>query len=291
MIDLYLNHGFLFFDDDATIGVASAGSVIIPPDVPVPANFAAHYVAWITHPDNYVPAVTLTASAELAGYPASNTQILPVTKTWRASSGSIQTIELDLGGALPVNIAALVNHNHNSDVSISIAAGNTLSYGSFSTTMTWREFTAFKYMSTNPSYRYWKFTLNDGNNPAGYMSIGYIMLGVLTRPDFNFRNGWLSTAQFINQDYASPLATQFIAGMYRKQKLSLEFGPLLDAEMTVLRDLYSDVRRSVDPLLILPARDGSDAYFGRLQGMFEENVNIQRYTSVLFEEDGYGRRQ
>ena len=95
---------------------------------------------------------------------------------------------------------------------------------------------------------------------------------------------------FVNQEVASKYAVPFVAEMHRVQSLQLSFGPLTDSEMTTLRSMFTTVRRSTNPLLLAPERDGTDAYFGRIISQFSERVESQRYTALEFVEDSYGNR-
>ena len=252
------------------------------------------FSAWLTHPDNPAVDGTITATTEAASYPATNLQSLPTTTRWRSTTvASAQDIEVDLGSAQSVDLIALVNHNLTSGASIVISAGTTTGYLEFSSvTMTWREFLAFKWLSTPESYRYWRIRITDASNADSYLAVGYLVLGGATLPTFQFRQGWITSPNFVSFENRSPYGVTTVDEIHRYQMLRMDFGPLTAAEMTVLRAAYTAVEMDANPLILLPERDGEDAYFGRFTTPLDEtSESAQFYTSLAFEEDSYGNRR
>lgn len=253
------------------------------------------YVAWLTHPDNRAAAsaTAITVTGAASGYPGSNLKTLPITETWRSADlTAVQNLDADLGSALAVNFAAIVNHNLSQNATIQLYADDNASFTSpnVSETIPYREFLAFKRLSASQTYRYWRVRIDDTGNADGYNEVGYLMLGSLTEPGFNFQNGWIRSPVFTNLEVASPYGVPFVEEMHREQLMRFSFGPLTAAEMTTLRTMYTTVRGPANPLAILPERDQSDAYFGRILSLFDERVESQRYTNIEFFEDSYGRR-
>ena len=253
------------------------------------------YISWLTHPDNPVTlaGTTITATTENASFPASNLKILPTTTVWRSTAiASQQNIDIDFGSAKSADLIAAVNHNVTSVASVlQVRAGTTASVADFAESITWREFLFFKRLSSQQSYRYWRLEILNTLNPDSYIEIGYLLLGSLTSPTFNFQYGWTSGIDFVNLEVASPYGVPNVDEKHRRQQVHMEFGPLTDTEMTALRTLYTTVKGARNPLIILPDREGSDAYFGRIISQFNERIESQRYTSLTFEEDSYGNRR
>lgn len=254
----------------------------------------AGYAVWLTHPDNPATSATITTTTENASYPASNLKSLPIVTRWRSTAvASAQDIEVDFGAAQSIDLIALVNHNLTSGATVVISAGTSTAYAEFSSvSMTWREFLAFKWLSTAVSYRYWRIRITDTANTDSYIAVGYLVLGGSTRPTFNFQQGYVTSPEFVNLQGNSPYGVPAVDEVHRYQTLRLDFGPLTSAEMTVLRNMYANVEHDTNPLILLPERDGADAYFGRFISWFDERYDAaQRYTSLTFEEDSYGNRR
>jgi hypothetical protein len=249
------------------------------------------YITWLTHPDNPATAATVTATSSHASYPISNVKSLPTTTRWRSTSAVVQDIEIDFGAAQSVDLIALVNHNFTLNASVEVRAGSSTAYAEFATSIPWREFLAFKWVTSSQSYRYWRIRITDTGNGDGYIAVGYLCLGQSSMPTFNFHQSWTTSPEFINLEPSSPYNVQSINEIHRKQNLQMEFGPLTAAEITVLRAMYTTVKRDTNPLILLPERDGTDAYFGRIVSLFEERMESQRYASIAFEEDSYGNRR
>lgn len=250
-------------------------------------------LVWLTHLDNYgaATATTITTTTASATYPASNLKLLPVTKVWRSTSvAAAQDIALDLGSAKSITLLALVNHNLTSAATIAIDAGTTAAVANYSTTMTWRELLAFKYIAAQ-SYRYWRLRITDTANTDGYIEVGYVMVGTATAPSFGIRMPMTSTPEFQNLDVGSEFGIPNISELFRRQRLVMSFGPIATStDMATLRNMYLAVKRNVTPLILVPQSDGADAYFGRIQNMFDETMEFYSSVRIDFVEDGYGKR-
>lgn len=247
-------------------------------------------LAWLAHPDNPATAATITATSSNAAYPIANVKALPITTVWRSTSAAVQNIDVDFGSAQSADLIALVNHNLTTGAVITVSAGTTTGYLNFSQTMTYREFTAFLWLSAAISYRYWRINISDTSNPDSYIQVGYLGLGPSTCPNFTFRHGSIQEPEFVNLEMNSPYGVPFSMEMYRRQKFKAEFGPLSTANITILRDLYVDLKRDVYPFIFLPDSTGTEAYFMRMVAQFEERVESQSYTRWELVEDSYGKR-
>ena len=234
---------------------------------------------------------TLTATSEQALYPAANLQLLPATAVWRSvGAGAAQDLLFDFGYEQSVDIIALVNHNLTSAATIAIAAGTTSAVSDYSTTVTWREFIAFLWLSTPQIYRYWQIRITDTANTNGFIEVGYPVVGLSTKPEFSFRQGWVSSREYITSKVKSEFGVPIVEKLAERQKLELPFGPLDADEFFYIRRWYILTKRNLYPALILPTRGGSDAYFGRIHSIVEEKVELFRYADIQFIEDSYGSR-
>jgi len=249
-------------------------------------------IAWITHANNFAAEedtdITVSSTDNNSIYPAENLKTVPSSEVWRSFDAATQTLLFDLGTARSVNIIALVTHNLSSAATITIQAGPTSGVASFSVSMTWREAVAFKYLSTAQTYRWWKITLSDASNPYGFIEVGYPIIGSLVKPEFTMQQGWTDADQIVNSRVETEFGTPYTEEIYRCRRLSLSFGPLTSAQAAQLSTLYRECNRNAKPFLLLPEREGTEAYFGRLMNMFSDKLDFYDYVDVEFEEDNVG---
>jgi hypothetical protein len=130
---------------------------------------------------NYVdarPATSLTALTENPSFPAINMQEQRLSKVYRSTAITSQTVIIDLGSAQGITTAAILGHNLSTSATITLDANTTNSWGSPATskTLIWNA-DAILLFFNSVSYRWWKFTINDTANSNGYLSIGRLWLG------------------------------------------------------------------------------------------------------------------
>lgn len=287
------------FSQAVTLPTISSGTVLRAPDIDQPfilgpgdefINEPDTRVGWITHPDNLALTATVTATDEDTNFPISNVSALPSSSTWRTPTLGTGTdsIHIDLGAATPVDIIALVNHNLTSGAEVEVRAGTSTSVLDFLAYMDWREFTAFRWLSTAQTYRYWRIIITDPLNPDDFMEVGYVVIGLLTKPDPTFRQGWTTTPDLTNSRVVSEFGQPTVEEMFRRQRIRASFGPVTDAEFQDLMRAYKTTKRNAYPLLFLPERGGTDAYFGRLENILEQKLDLHRYADISFVEDSFG---
>lgn len=248
-------------------------------------------LAWVTHPENSVILSTIAATSSHELYRIENLITLPVSAAWRSTGvASAQDITIAFSAAKSIDTIALVNHNISPSATITVSAGTDTTYANFTAGIPYREFIAFKWLFTVQSYRYWRIRITDTANTDGFIEVGYLVLSASTRPAFTFRQEWPTTPEFVSRKFLTEFGDVHTDEMYRRQALSMNFGPLTASEMSTLRSMYTTVKRNVYPLLLLPERCGPDSYFGRIPSSFEERIEDQRYVDVQFIEDSYGKR-
>jgi hypothetical protein len=90
-----------------------------------------------------------------------------------------------MGTATKITMLAVFGHNLTSVATVTLQANATDSWGapSFSMALTWhaRCIAAF----INQTYRWWRITIEDGSNPAGYVEIGRVCAGEYYEPGVN----------------------------------------------------------------------------------------------------------
>jgi len=220
-----------------------------------------------------------------------NLKTLPVAKHWRSTGVSSENLQLDLGSAQSIDILGLLNHNLTSSATITINGGSSANPNGaqYTTTITYREFDAFKLLSSAQSWRYWKVIIADSTNTDGYIRIGFVMLGLATELAFHWQHGATAEDQFSTLFRRSPGGAIYAEPVYDCLKFSWEFGPITVAEMATLRTLYRSLLRTGKPVFVVPEHDVADGYFGYFIGNFSRKLEVYEYTTISFEEDGRGR--
>lgn len=158
--------------------------------------------------NRYFDAATLAASTAASGYPATNVQDKLRKRCWRTTDVSGETLTIDMGEAVYCNALALINHNLTCSGAITIEASN---LASFATLLLDQDEDACHeiigygeggygmagyggaipealrpiydpepvrviYLDEAVAARYWRITLTDAGNSAGYLEVGRIFL-------------------------------------------------------------------------------------------------------------------
>ena len=130
--------------------------------------------------------LTATATSETSSMPASNLDKVQPSDIWRSTSLTGQSIAVDLGSAKAVTALALMFTNLTASASWRVQAGTTTGVTDYDagTVTAWAGATqntdrphAFLDLTTSAqTYRYWKITLTDAANPAGYFQAGRLVI-------------------------------------------------------------------------------------------------------------------
>lgn len=129
---------------------------------------------------------TFTAVSAATSMPASNLNKMQPSDVWRSTSLTSQYIEVDLGSAKAVTVVALMFTNLTSAATWQVQAGSTTAYSNYDSTAVtaWagatqnvdRPHAFLDLTAASQTYRYWKITLTDAANPAGYFEAGRVIL-------------------------------------------------------------------------------------------------------------------
>lgn len=142
---------------------------------------------------------TITAVSEATSMPASNLDKMQPSDVWRSTSLTSQYIEIDLGSAKSVTVVALMFTNLTSAATWQVQAGSTTAYSNYdSTSLTaWagatqnvdRPHAFLDLTAAAKTYRYWKISLTDAANPAGYFEAGRVILSNAFQGGRNYSYG------------------------------------------------------------------------------------------------------
>jgi hypothetical protein len=102
-----------------------------------------------------------------------------------AEPGDRAVVKFDMGTATKITMLAVFGHNLTSVATVTLQANATDSWGapSFSMALTWHARCIAGFI--NQTYRWWRITIEDGSNPAGYVEIGRVCAGEYYEPGVN----------------------------------------------------------------------------------------------------------
>jgi hypothetical protein len=134
-------------------------------------------IAYDNYIDDVTSATSLTALTENTYYPITNVQNQRLTKVYKSTACTAQTVTINLGSAHAITTAAILGHNISSAATVTISANSSDSWpGATSQTITYNVGMMLAYF-TSVSYQYWQFSIDDGTNTDGHIEIGRLWLG------------------------------------------------------------------------------------------------------------------
>ncbi len=119
---------------------------------------------------------TIYADSEAQDYPLANLFDHNRGTYWR-SVGATAWLKADLAAAKQVKGLVLLDHNLTSGATITLAANDVDDWGSppYSAAISWAEGNIV--YTLDQTYRYWRLTIDDPDNPDGYLTASVLHLG------------------------------------------------------------------------------------------------------------------
>lgn len=139
---------------------------------------------------NQIEAASLSGGYWLGGYPLSNLQnryLHLKARTINATTLST-VIAIDLGAAQPVGVLALINHNLTAAATVRIQGADNSGQSPTlydSTALTIYEGQDYAIAFPSTAARYWRVSIEDTGNPAGYVELGRVFFGPAFEPEIN----------------------------------------------------------------------------------------------------------
>jgi len=137
---------------------------------------------------NQIDAASLSGGSWNASYPLTNLKnryLAQRARSTNATTGAT-VIDIDLGSAQSIGLVALVAHNLSAAATVRIQGSSSASqtpslYDSTAETI-YTGGTDYAKTFTAVSARYWRISINDTGNTAGYVEIGRIFIGLRFKP-------------------------------------------------------------------------------------------------------------
>jgi hypothetical protein len=216
-------------------------------------------------------AATITAASAAATMPASNLALAQPTDVWRSTSLTSQYIEIDLGSAQAIDLVALMFTNLTSAGTWRVQAGTTTGVSNWDsgTVTAWagsvqnvdRPHTLL-YLGAAQTYRYWKITLTDAANPAGYFQAGRVVMASAFKPTRNYAYGAGRGFKDLSERKDTIGGNLLFETRAKRPLISVELNWLTatEAEATLL-----ELQRLADgPVLLVTNPDASPYRMGRM---------------------------
>lgn len=246
---------------------------------------------------NYIIAqpylATITAASAAASMPATNLNKVQPSDVWRSTSLSSQYIEIDLGGAKAVNLAALLFTNLTSAATIRIRAATSQAnltaapgYDPGTTNPAWAGATqnvdrphTLSFLAAAQTYRWWRFDLTDAANPAGYFEAGRVFLANAFQGTRNYSYGagrGFNDLSTVKDGFGGQ---QLIENKGKRPVLSFEAAWLTAAEQETMLEIE---RNAVDAQLLMLNPDAAATrmgamYYGKTRFEALINASFTRY--------------
>lgn len=121
-----------------------------------------------------------TASTTDLLYPVENLQNQRLSKRWRSTAPTAQTIVVNLGSAQAVDTVAILGHNLSGSAAVTIEAHTSDLWTApalSAITLTYSEGAILRYFGSAATFQYWRFILDDPSNADGYVEVGRPWLG------------------------------------------------------------------------------------------------------------------
>lgn len=153
---------------------------------------------------NYVDSATLAGGSWASGNPLTNLKDGRLALVARSSNAltTSTVVTVDLGAAKKVRVVGLVNHNLSIGATVTVEGSSSSGFSPIGATSgavpAWpagavaadtdypRPTVA---VALDATYRYWRVSISNTANPAGYVQLGRLFIGDGWRPSINMQSG------------------------------------------------------------------------------------------------------
>jgi hypothetical protein len=190
-------------------------------------------------------------------------------------------LDVDFGSAQTVSMVALLGHNLDSGVVVTVRKSNDNFVGddNLVATFTHRRCSMYASFADN-SERYWRVIFT-GTNAAGAIQIGEIVMGDYTTSTIQNRHDMSLDAVSDQVRSVTPLGEEhrFQLGNCERHTIELNFAASYTALQVARDTLWAGSSFGTDPVLIVPNDDRPDVFFGH----FTEELPIRRIHATATE--------
>lgn len=199
---------------------------------------------------------TPIVSSEVAGYPGTNALHIHLSRTWRTTGAAAQYIKFDagVGGTINFDTAIIVGHNFTSAATVSVQSDDADTWappgGVSKNGDPTQSIIIIDVGLGQTARRYARFYIDDAANPAGYLSVGRVMLCV--RSEYETIDRGFSMTVEDSTVISRSLTGQLFADLGVQQKVyTMSMGAMRDATKRSLLTLVQAVGQ-YDPVVVVP---------------------------------------
>jgi hypothetical protein len=220
--------------------------------------------------ENKIKDATITYSSETYLYEAANVVSIDSLETWRSDDVDDYLVFEVTAGSF--DCIGIKNHNFTSDVTITLEANSSDSWGSpaFSETIDYRADTIFQYFTAPVSdYAFWRIHIEDATNTDLYVEMGTVYLGnYLTlspmTPSHKFTYNTNSTNFFSTSNQV------FGDSRLNYKEYSITYPNVLNADRLLL-ETWFNYSKNVTPFFM---------------AIWEDSLTIEKPQFAVFSGDG-----
>ena len=226
---------------------------------------------------------TLTDSTEAAGYAGTNAVHPHLSRAWRTTSAATQWIKFDagVGKTIVFDTCCIIGHNFTSAATVSIQTSTTDAWAPPDTANkngdpTQSIITIDTYGST--AVRYARVYIDDSANPAGYLSVGRIML--CTRVEYETIDRGFHMTVEDSTIVSRSLTGQLFADLGVQQKVyTMSMGTMKDATKRSLLSLVQTVGQ-YDPVVVIPCESAVAGSTGGIDPLYSTMSKGLTFTDM-----------
>jgi hypothetical protein len=228
---------------------------------------------------------SVTDSTEATGYPGTNTQHPHLSRAWRTSAVAAQWIIFDkgVGGTITFDTCAIVGHNLTSVATVKVQSDDTPVWAppggvDKNGDPTKSVIVIDAGVPAPTARRYVRVYIDDPTNPAGYISVGRIMLGVRFEGETIDRGFRMSIDD--STTTTTSLTGQVFADLGVQQKVySLSLGTMRDTTKRALV-VVQQTAGQYDPVVVIPCEADVPGTVGGIDALYATMTRKVSFTDA-----------
>lgn len=225
---------------------------------------------------------TITTSTADAQYPGTNAVHVHLSRAWRTTSAAAQWIKFDAGAGKTIafDTAVIVGHNFTSAATVQVAADAADSWAPAAVEKTGDQTQSIIIvdMGATVAYRYARVYIDDAANPAGYLSVGRVMLCLRTELETIDRGFSIGVED--STVLSESITGQIFADVGVQQKVyMLSMGTMRDATKRALLTLVQTVGQ-YDPVVVIPSESNLPGGVGGIDPLYATMSKGVRFTDA-----------
>ena len=158
------------------------------------------------------------------------------------------TITVDFGAAREITALILGDHNFTAGATILLEGDDADTFDSdggaaqISEAIAWSEEIILHYLAVASTKRYWRISVTDGDNPAGYIEIGELFLGSYLELSKNFQNGYSEEMTDLLEANATPYGVERERFFNSRMQFEFSFDRMPAADVASIRGMLAALR-------------------------------------------------